>query len=56
MRKAVVSANRLSWLLGALAWVNVAARDDWGAAHERMDEYYSAFRRNYLAALSDTAV
>ena len=53
MRKAVVSANRLSWLLGALAWVNVAARDDWGAAHERMDEYYAAFRRHYLAAMSD---
>ena len=52
-RRAVVSANRLSWLLGALAWVNVAARDDWGAAHERMEEYYAAFRRAFLSSRGD---
>lgn len=52
IRRAVVSANRLAWLLGALAWLNVCARDDWGAAHERMDQYFTAFRAAYLAAVA----
>ncbi len=47
-RRAVVHANRLSWLLGALAFLNATVAGDWGAAHERLDEYCAAFRAAYL--------
>jgi hypothetical protein len=48
-RRAVVHANRLSWLLGALAFLNATVAGDWGAAHERLDEYCIAFRAAYVA-------
>ena len=47
-RRAVVHANRLSWLLGALAFLNSTVAGDWGAAHERLDAYCAAFRAAYL--------
>jgi len=47
-RRAVVHANRLSWLLGTLAYLNASVSDDWGAAHERLDDYCAAFREAYL--------
>jgi hypothetical protein len=47
-RRAVVHANRLSWLLGALAFLNSTVAGDWGAAHERLDAYCVAFRAAYL--------
>lgn len=47
-RRAVVHANRLSWLLGALAFLNSTVAGDWGAAHERLDTYCAAFRAAYL--------
>lgn len=48
-RRAAVHANRLSWLLGALAFLNATVSDDWGVAHERLDAYSAAFRAEYLS-------
>ena len=53
-RRAVVRANRLSWLLGALAFLNATVAGDWGAAHERLDEYCAAFRAAYVAEVMRT--
>jgi hypothetical protein len=49
-RRSVVHANRLSWLLGSLAFLNATVGDDWGSAHERLDAYCAAFRSAYLEA------
>ncbi len=51
-RRSVVHANRLSWLLGTLAFLNASVADDWGAAHQRMDAYFAAFRAEYLATFA----
>ena len=55
-RRAVVHANRLSWLLGALAFLNSTVAGDWGAAHEHLDIYRVAFRTAYLRDFLSAAV
>ena len=48
-RQAAVTANRVVWLLGTLAFLNQHSNGSWGAMHEAMHATYApAFRRRFL--------
>ena len=48
-RQAAVTANRVVWLLGTLAFLNQHSNGSWGAMHQAMhDTYAPVFRRRFL--------
>ena len=48
-RQAAVTANRVVWLLGTLAFLNQHSNQSWGDMHQAMHAHYApAFRRRFL--------
>ena len=49
VRAACIGANRIIWLLGALAFLNEVSKEGWGVMHQVMHSRYApVFRRRYL--------